>query len=184
VHVGNDRQPGDILVSVTDSSLHVDEFIIVIEARDDKTARGRKRVADDMTTAMKERKALYGLYVSKTQTGLAKEIGDWSEGRCAQGPFVACTAENIVTALRFALVDSRIRALREVQPEADTSAIQQEVRRLRTAARRLRTIKTKAGSIHKGADAVGEEASQLQREMSDALAAIENAVRGAEQAAA
>jgi hypothetical protein len=52
------------------------ELRIVIEARDDTGACGRKRISDDLAEAMKTRNAVYGLYVSKKQAGLAREIGD------------------------------------------------------------------------------------------------------------
>jgi hypothetical protein len=183
-HVGGDRQPGDIVVTVPDELEPSDESVIVLEARDQTTPRGHKRVGDDMGPAMKGRKASYGIYVSKTQAGLAKEIGDWAQGRCAQGPFIACVADHVVTAIRFALVEMRMRALLAARPATDAAAVQQQVTRIRTATRRLRTMKTRAADIHKGADAVTREAEELRREITDALAAIEDALRGDAQVAA
>lgn len=183
-HVGGDHESGDILVTISDHSLPVDEFSIVIEARDDITARGRKRITDDISRAMKLRGAHYGLYVGKTQAALALEIGDWFEGGCTHGPFVACTASNLVIALRFVLVDARLRAMAAARPEADSAAISADIRRIRTALRRIRTIRLKAGDIHKGADSVSQEAEELHREISDALASVESALHVAATAAA
>ncbi|MEE9296699.1 MAG: hypothetical protein V3W34_17280 [Phycisphaerae bacterium] len=183
-HVGGDRKPGDILVTVNDSTLPVEDFVIVVEARNDATARGRKRIADHMAEAMKIRDGHFGIYVAKTQGGLAKEIGDWSEGTCASGPFIACIADHLVTALRFAIVQTRIQALFDARPETDTDSIRCEVDRIRTAVRRVRTIKAKSSDIHKNADAVHQAADKLQREINDALLVIENALRGSASAAA
>ena len=183
-HIGGDRKPGDILVTVNDSTLPMAEFVIVVEARDDATARGRKRIADQMTEAMKIRGGHFGIYVTKTQRGLAKEIGDWSEGTCASGPFIACIADHLVTALRFAIVQTRIQALVDSRPETDTDSIRSEVERIRTAVRRVRTIKAKSSNIHKNADAIHQAADELQREINDALLVIETALRGEVSAAA
>lgn len=178
-YVGGDCQPGDILVSLAGHPTPDTDFVIAIEARDESKPRGKKQIADDMARVLAARGAHYGLYVSKTQAGLGKEVGDWAEGRCAHGPFVACTADHLVTALRFAVADARVRALLAARPEADLPAIQGEIDRVRTALRRIRTIKTKAGDIHKGADSVTGEADELQRQINDALLAIENALRAA-----
>jgi hypothetical protein len=43
----------------------------------------------------------------------------------------------------------------------------------------LRTIKTRAGDTRRNADAICTEAEELQRELSEALAAAEDALRGA-----
>jgi hypothetical protein len=177
-YVGTDCRPGDIVLTVADCSLGVAEFVVVIEARHEATPRGKKQIADDIDRALATRKGHYGIYVAKTQAGLAKEVGDWTEGRCSQGPFIACTADRVDVALRFALADARLRALLASRPEADLSAIQKEVNRIRTALRHVRTIKTKASDLHKNADAVSGEADKLQHEVNDALQAIENALRG------
>jgi hypothetical protein len=176
-HVGPDRQPGDILVKIEDASLPVEQFAIVLETRDEKCPRGAKQIADDIGQAMATRAAHYGIYVSKTPAGLAKEIGDWTEGHCEQGPFLACTVENTLTALRFALVQIRAQALLASRPELDVAAMETQLQRIRTALRRVKTIKTKAGNIRTSADGVTQEADDLRREIDDAMAAMEEAIR-------
>lgn len=183
-HVGGDNQPGDIVVTLTDAGLGADEFSIVIEARDDQAARGAKRVGDDIGAAMKLRKAQAGLYISRSRTGLAREVGDWYEGKCSHGPFVACPVEHLITAIRFTIVNARLRALLAIKPGADASVIEQEVARIRTAIRRLRTIKTRASEVRKGADSITRETEELQQELAEALTAIENAINGVAQIAA
>ena len=183
-HVGVDHQPGDILVTVSDSLVPVDEFRIIIEARDDSTGRGQKRIADAMAQSMKQRGAHYGLYVVRTDAAVAQEITDWAEGRCSHGPFVACTARHLITALRFAIIDYRMKAIQTGKPEADIETARQELRRIRTAMRRIKTIKTKSSEFHKGADAITREADELLREINDALLIIEDALRSSAAEAA
>ena len=121
----------------------------------------------------KQRKASYGLYVSKSHAGLAKEIGDWAEGECNHGPYVACTSEHLLTAIRFVIVDARLRARLAAQAQTDLPSIEGELRRIRTALSRTRTIKAKAADVHKGADRITEEVDEQYHEISDALDSIE-----------
>jgi hypothetical protein len=176
-YIGDDSEPGDVLVTIPDPLVPGTNFVIVIEARNETTPRGKKQIADDMARALSIRNAHYGLYIAKSQAGLAKEIADWGEGRCAGGPFLACTVDHIVTALRFAVVDARVHSHRAAQPETDVPLIQAEIDRVRTLLRRVRTIKTRATDIHNSADSVTTEADNLHRQINDALLTIESALR-------
>jgi hypothetical protein len=53
---------------------------VVIEVRDRQSAKGRKAISDDLTEAVIERGARAAIYISRSQEGLAKEIGEWAEG--------------------------------------------------------------------------------------------------------
>jgi hypothetical protein len=183
-HVGPDNQSGDILVVLDSSRMTTADLRIVIEARDDQCSRGKKRILDDVGAALAARKADYGLYVARSASGLAKEIGDWAELQCAHGPVIACTAEHLRTALRFAVVQHRLRQLKAATPKTDVAAIQAEVERIRCALGRIRTINTKATSIRTGADAISSEATELKRETSEALYVIEEALRTVQDAEA
>lgn len=177
--VGKDHKPGDILVLVTDASLPANPLGIVIEARDDAAGMGKKRIADDLAVAMKQRSAHYGIYLAKTQAALAQEIGDWSLGTCSQGPFVACTAQHLTLALRHTLLDAHYRAAVSSHREVDAEALRQQLGRINTALGRLRTIKSKATDIEKNADAVRREADALHREIADACRTAEDLLRDA-----
>lgn len=176
-HVGPDNQPGDFLVTLDSSRMATTDLRIVVEARDDQSARGRKRILDGMAIAMSARSAQYGVYVSRTESGFANEIGEWAELQSAQGPVVACTSEHLRTALRFAIVEHTIRQARSATPEADAAKIEAEVARVRSALSRIRTINTKATVIRSGVDAIGDEAAELKREITEALGTIEDALR-------
>jgi hypothetical protein len=178
-HVGPDNQPGDILVVLDSSRMATTDLRIVIEARDDQSARGRKRVLDGMATAMATRGAQYGIYVAKTPGGFANEIGEWAELQCAQGPVIACTAEHLRTALRFAVVEHSLRLAKCARPEADAAKIEAEVARIRSSLNRIRTINTKATAIRSGVDSIGDEAAELKREITEALGTIEESLRTA-----
>jgi hypothetical protein len=180
-HVGPDNEPGDIIVSLKDSNSKSGAIRIVIEARYESTRRGRKQIAADIEGAMANRQCQFGLYISKTQAGLANEIGDWAEGRCAQGQFIACIADHVVVGLRFIVLQAHAQSLRASRPDFEFTAIEAQIERIRTTLRRVRTIKTKAGSIRNSADGVVQEADDLRREIDDALGAMEDAARSAKQ---
>lgn len=176
-HVGPDNQPGDILVTLDSSGMASTDLCIIIEARDDQSARGRKRILDGMAEAMAGRGAQYGLYISRTGRGLANEIGDWSELQGIHGPVVACTEEHLRTALRFAIVDYALRQLKSAKPEIDATAIDAEVVRIRSTLGRIRTINTKANAVRSGADAISNEADDLKREITGSLSTIEELLK-------
>jgi hypothetical protein len=153
---------------------------IVIEARDDQSARGCKRIVDGMGAAMLARTAGYGIYIAKTASGFAKEIGEWAELQCPHGPLIACTVEHLRTALRFALAEHTIRQQKSAAAKADSAAVESELARIRSSLARIRTINTKATSIRSSADAITNEAAEIKREITDSSCAIEEALRVAD----
>src|SRR2546422_7304167 len=95
-HLGPDNRPGDILVVVPAQLGEEAAFRIVVEARDrESQPLGRKQVTDALNRAMAERNANAAIYLSRSMDGLAKEIGDWADGSCGQGPYVATTVDNL-----------------------------------------------------------------------------------------
>jgi len=175
--VGADNRPGDVLVTLTRTSLSPADVRVVIETRDEEaTARGRKVISNDVANAMTERSANAGIYLSRTPDGLGREIGDWGEGECAQGPWVATTHEHLRTAIRFLVAQHRLRTLRSQLPDFDTVAIENHIKSIRTALDRIKTIKSKVTTIRSTADGIGGEADGIREEVVSALRAIEDAM--------
>ena len=174
-HVGADNKPGDALVHLgTDG---VDRLSIVVEARYRGTRKGRKAISDDLAAAMAERDANAGVYVSRTLDGLAKEIGDWAEGDCDRGRFVACTHDHLITAVRFLAVQERLARLRTAAPEVDAASIEAQLQRIRTSLDRVKTINRHLTSVHDGANEVQSQAEAIRAEVRDGLFSIEDALR-------
>lgn len=140
-HVGGDNQPGDFVVELSTGSLTPILIKIVVEARDRQSRYGVQRISQDMLTKLAERKADAGIYVSKTEDGLAKEVGDWAEGTCEKGPWVACTHPNLAAALRFLVVQMQLQKLREEAAEVDAAGIQAQVAAIRTSFGRLDALR-------------------------------------------
>ena len=139
--------PGDFTLTLNDRSIGGMPLKIVVEARDRDQRFGRARVAEQINATLAQWQANYGIYVSKTQSGLAAEIGNWSELSCGHGPVIACTVEHLKTALRFAVVDMRMRAAAEARRELDISSAERELGRFRSSLNHLTQIKRRVGEI-------------------------------------
>lgn len=176
-HVGLDNQPGDVLVRVGPNSLPVNPFTIVIEVRDRQSAVGRKAINDMLAKAMDVRGATAGIHVSKTRDGLAQEIGEWAEGACDRGYWVACTHEHLFTAIRFLIVQERLKDLREATADIDCASIEAQVQRIRTSLERVKKISRRVGDVRLSADEIQQEAEVLRDEIKGALAFVEEAIR-------
>jgi hypothetical protein len=180
-HVGSDNQPGDIVVALRGDDVIADRISIVIEARDRcSRAMGRKAISSDMATKLAQRNANAGIYLSRTQDGLSlREIGEWAEGFCDYGSWVACTQPHLITAIRFLIVQRRLAALRAEALEVDSASIEQQVKTIRTSLGRVRSIKTKLTELGACSDVIGEQADQLREEIKEAISSIEDALRSA-----
>ena len=175
-HVGVDNKPGDITISVTDPADDSSKFLAVIEVRDRQSPKGRKAVSDDLSAAMAERGSTYALYLSRNRDGLGQELGEWAEGVCDRGPWVACTDEHLGTAVRFLLVQWGIARKRTMAPTVDASAAQAQIERIRTALVRVKTINTKATAVRGGADDIQREADALRDDVKGALSDLEESL--------
>jgi hypothetical protein len=182
-HVGKDNQPGDVLITPVINSTVSCSVTIVVEARDRQTPVGRKAVSDTLARAMSERGAGAAIYVSRQSDGLGKEIGDWGEGATNRGPFVACTHNNLFTALRFLIVQERLAQLRATLPEIDSAQMESQIQRIRTSLDRVKTINRKVSDVRGGAQDIQGEAELLRDEVRDALAGIDEALRKAKKSA-
>ena len=175
-HVGPDNRPGDIILKFGESSVAVG-LCIVLETRDRTSPLGRKAVADVTENAMAERGANSAIYLSRTQQGLARDIGEWGEGECDRGPWIATTHEFLFVAIRFLLVLNRLANMREPQAAVDLAAVDGQIARIRTALRRVATIKRNVTSIRDGASTIETEAEMLQSDIRRALLTIEETLR-------
>jgi hypothetical protein len=171
-HVGTDNEPGDILVIWKNSNGN--DFRIVIECRDKQVRAGRKPITDDLTKAFRTRQADAAVYVSKTNAGLAStEIGDFFDGTCAAGPWVACIDDHLLIALRWLHLQHRAQ---QQGRAIDTGSIAAQVVRMRTSLKKITNINTYATDVQDGAEKIRSEAIGLREDMNDALAEIQSAL--------
>jgi len=174
--IGGDNRPGDVLLRLNSDGLVAEPVTVVVEAKDKQNSAGRKAITDVLARAMAERDANAAVYVSKTRDGLAVEIGDWAEGATDRGPFVACIDANLGLAVRWLLIHKRIAHLRSTTPQIDSTVIEAQVQRIRTALQRVKTINTKVTDVRTSAGAIQDEAERLREDIRTALAEIEGAL--------
>ncbi len=176
-HVGSDNQPGDVLVKFATSSLASTPVTIVLEVRDRQSPLGRKAITSTCEEAMAVREANSGIYLSRSRDGLANEIGEWAEGETERGPFIACTHDHLITALRFLMVQKRLASLRAAAPEVDSASIEAQIQRIRTTLDRVKSINRKVTEVRASASDIQTEAEALRDEVRGALTTIEDAIR-------
>lgn len=175
-HVGPQNEPGDFVLTMRDTSLCGLPLKIVIEARDRGQAFGRVLIGKQMTDSLLRWKGNFGIYMSKTPSGLAKEVGEWSEFACEHGPVIACTVEHLKTALRFAVVDTRLRVVAQQKREIDTRSVAAEFGRFRDSLNHLTQIKRKVGELRQTLDVLSSietEADQMRNEIQQTLGKVE-----------
>jgi hypothetical protein len=125
---------------------------------------------------MAERHADHAIYLSRTRDGLGQELGEWAEGRCDHGPWIACTDEQLGIAVRFLLLLWTIARKRAASQIVDAAAAVDQIERIRTALIRVKTINTKATAVRSSADEIQAEAESLRYEVRDALSDLEVAL--------
>jgi len=175
-YVGPQNLPGDFTLTLKDTTVSAVPLRMVVEARDREQGWGRGRIIEQMTVALKKWDGNYGIYVSKTQDGLAKEIGEWAELRCEAGPILACVSEHLGTALRFALVEARVRAAATSHKEVDVSSLAAEIKRFEDSLKHLTQIKRNVSEIREILPKIEGEADGMRRTIQDALTKIERAL--------
>ena len=180
-YVGTDNRPGDVLFVIT--SAQGERLSVVVEVRDLASKMGRKAITETLETAMAEREASAAIYLSRTDDGLAREIGDWAEGECDRGPFVAVTHPHLFIALRWLVAKHQLHKAQEAMPDVDRAALGAQVERVRTALKRVGTINRSVTQIRSGAATVEDEAENLRAEIRRALLAMEDALRSDADAA-
>lgn len=176
-HVGVDNKAGDILIRTTPSGLTEEPLSLVIETKDDASQHGRARTKNLLQDAMSERKAQFGIFVKKSAAQFANEIGEWSEGQNEKGKWLACSAEQLNQALRFALVQHRIAAIRRAVPSVDTVGVEEQINRIRTGFQKFTNINSQVTKINGAAGAIKGEVNSLKADIEDSLQSIEQALR-------
>lgn len=178
-HVGTDNKHGDVLVSFKeDIPASTGSMSVIIEAKDRHGNRaGRKVIADAMATAMATRDCEYGIYLGKDTDTFAKEIGDWAEGECEKGRWVATTHANLTMALRYLMVVRRLAEIKDGSEEIDTDAIRLQLDRIKVSFKRIANISTKATSVRNAADDIQKEGADLKSELQAVIRQVEDSMR-------
>ncbi len=175
-HVGNDNSPGDILVQFQPTSINSSKVTIIIEVKDRESNWGRKRITTALSEAMAERNANAAIFLTKTQDGLAKEIGDWAEGVTERGNFVATVHHNLTVAIRLLIAQQKLHDLHTIKSDIDPAIVENQLERIRTSLKRITNINTKVTGIRDSIASIEDEAESLKKEIRSALTEIEDSI--------
>lgn len=103
-NVGVDNKAGDIIVESASEKIR-----IAIEVKDSARPKGHQVLTVEMGKVIQARKATIAVFLSKTMSGLAKEIGSYGEGISDDIKWVATTGDSLEVALNHCLVEERLR---------------------------------------------------------------------------
>lgn len=176
-HVGVDNKPGDVLITFSPEGMAATDLRVIVEARDDATAKGRKPIGDDLAKAMAHREADAGIYCGKNSTALAREIGEWDEGSVCGKQWIACTVDQLPQALRLILLTKRVQDRASAAGAVDAAGVNASLVEIRVALRRVATIKRASTAIANSATSVQSESDALLRQIETALSNAEHAMR-------
>lgn len=177
-YVATDNKPGDIIVKFSSKSLTTTDTSIVIEVKNVESERwGRKRISEHLSQAMTYRNANAAIFLCRTSNGLAQEIGEWGEGACGQGSWVATTHHLLPTAIRFLVMLQKLELQRASQQGIERASVEAQILRIRTTLKRITNINKFVNKAREDMDGISTEIDSLKIEIRDALDSIEDAMR-------
>lgn len=176
-YVATDNKPGDIIVKFSSKSLTTTDTSIVIEVKDvESNGWGRKRISEHLSKAMSLRQANAAIFLCRSSNGFAQEIGEWGEGACGQGLWVATTHHLLPTAIRFLVVQQKFELQRTSQQGIDTNSVETQIQRIRTTLKRITNINTHINKLRENSNTIASEVDSLKLEIRDALDCIEDSI--------
>lgn len=145
-HTGPDNMTGDHVLVVP--MLDDESMRIVVEDKDESTARGSKWIGDRLLKAMTVRDCSTALWVSKTQDGLSTtQIGGLGHGGNNLGAWSAATFDNLRTALTYLHAMELINRAKssDVEANLDLNLLNSHCLTIRETVKMSQTINTKIG---------------------------------------
>jgi hypothetical protein len=180
-YVGGDNKAGDFVLKLRPDGISAIDLTIVIEAKNQQTAKGRVPVKDAIGKAMAHRGAQVGIYVVKEEGGLAAEISNFHHGDSEHGTYFACAADNVGFMLRLAIFVARLRAKRD-QETVDEAYVQNQVEAIRTALKKFSNLQKSAGAIAGLAEEVKTQLRQIKADIEHSACSIEGSLKQPDRA--
>ena len=179
-HCGPDNKPGDHILSIP---MPIgDNLRIVVESKDESTARGTKHISDRLEKSMTIRNCNHGIWIAKNESGLsAVQIGDWGLGVTSSGNWLATTIENINPALIYTMAMEVIRREKSTKVtglSSKTPEILDLTKGIQNDIKEVQNVKKEAGSIISSANSINQHADSIRnniRNKADSLESIINA---------
>ncbi|MEW6498755.1 MAG: hypothetical protein AB1589_40580 [Cyanobacteriota bacterium] len=176
-YVAKRNQPGDILIKLTSHSLAAIELSIIIEARNRPSERwGRKAISGQLAKAMALYEAKAAIFVSRSRQGLASEVGEWTDGVCSQGIWVATTHELLTVAIQFLVVRHKLTEQQAHRSKLDCNAIESQITRIQSSLDYIQRINTHLTALQENTEGIRAKAQAMKAEIRSALTSISEAL--------
>ncbi|MEW6498698.1 MAG: hypothetical protein AB1589_40295, partial [Cyanobacteriota bacterium] len=176
-YVAKANQPGDILVKLTSHSIAAIELSIIIEARNRPSKQwGRKLISEQLAKAMALYEAKAAIFLSRTHQGLAAEVGEWADGVCSQGIWVATTHELLTVAIQFLVVRHKLTEQQAHRSKLDYNAIESQIIRIQSSLDYITRINTDLTGLEEKTQGIRNKAQAMKTEIRSALTSISEAL--------
>jgi hypothetical protein len=177
-YVARENQPGDILLKLTPNSIAATEISIIIEARNRPSQPwGRKMISQRLTKAMAKYEANAGIFLSHSRQGFAREIGEWAQGTCEYGLWIATTDELLTVALQFLIVRQQLATQQALNTKLDYGVIEAQIQRIQSSLNYISQINSHLTYLQKNTEGIRTKAKAMKAEIHSALGSISESLR-------
>ncbi|MBD2538644.1 hypothetical protein [Coleofasciculus sp. FACHB-SPT36] len=177
-HVAKENEPGDILIKLTPNSVAATEISIIIEARNRPSQPwGRKMISQRLTKALAKYEANAGIFLSHSRQGFAREIGEWTQGTCEYGLWVATTHELLTVALQFLIVRQQLATQQAFNTKLDYGVIEAQIQRIQSSLNYISQINSHLTYLQENTEGIRTKAKVMKAEIQSALGSISESLR-------
>lgn len=176
-YVGDENRPGDILIKLTSNSVVGIDITIILEARNRESQRwGRSKISRHLETAMAKYEANAAIFLSHSIHGLGKDIGEFGQGECQYGFWIATHHDLINVALQFLILRQQLTSQKTFSSQIDSAAIESQVQQIELSLKHITQINTYLTETEKNTEGIREQAKALRKEIRSSLEAITQAI--------
>ncbi|WP_442946458.1 hypothetical protein, partial [Nostoc sp. 'Peltigera membranacea cyanobiont' 213] len=176
-YVGDENRPGDILIKLTSNSVVGIDITIILEARNRESQRwGRTKISRHLETAMARYEANCAIFLSHSNRGLGKDIGDFGQGECQYGFWVTTHLDLMNIAIQFLILRQQLNSQKTFSSPIDSAAIKAQVERIELSLNNVTKINTLVTNMEKNTEGIRDSAKELRKEIRSSLERITQAI--------
>lgn len=176
-YVGDENRPGDILIKLTSNSVVGIDITIILEARNRESQRwGRTKISRHLESAMARYEANCAIFLSHSNRGLGKDIGEFGQGECQYGFWVATHHDMMNIAIQVLILRQQLTSQKTFSSPIDSVAIEAQVERIQLSLNNVTKINTLLTNMEKNTEGIRDSAKELRNEIRSSLEAITQAI--------
>ncbi|MGI2906809.1 hypothetical protein [Tolypothrix sp. VBCCA 56010] len=176
-YVGDENRPGDILIKLTSNSVVGIDLTIILEARNRESQRwGRTKISRHLESAMARYEANSAIFLSHSLRGLGKDVGEFGQGECQYGSWVATHHDMMNIALQFLILRQQLASQQTFNSQIDGAAIEGIVQQIESSLKHITQINTYLTDMEKNTEGIRDQAKALRKEIRSSLSEIMGAI--------